>query len=199
MIWLTIVEWLENVFWGRWWNSWLFGSGSQHKFFSIHLAESNLSKLPNMRWWNQITIFVCAFFLTRPFEDQQGLREGSGRNQDRDWRVAWGKQDDAVKLEIFIWFPSKYKERHVLCSCLSPSLIWNVYHAWVVVLGEAVKTLKCRKIMSDQSIIQSLPQSNWNSVCQQKTKKRNLTFSWEIPKVHIRNGTVDSNTNRINY
>ena len=150
-------------------------------------------------WWNQITIFVCAFFLTRPFEDQQGLREGSGRNQDRDWRVAWGKQDDAVKLEIFIWFPSKYKERHVLCSCLSPSLIWNVYHAWVVVLGEAVKTLKCRKIMSDQSIIQSLPQSNWNSVCQQKTKKRNLTFSWEIPKVHIRNGTVDSNTNRINY
>ena len=150
-------------------------------------------------WWNQITIFVCAFFLTRPFEDQQGLREGSGRNQDRDWRVAWGKQDDAVKLEIFIWFPSKYKERHVLCSCLSPSLIWNVYHAWVVVLGEAVKTLKCRKIMSDQSIIQSLPQSNWNSVCQQKNQKRNLTFSWEIPKVHIRNGTVDSNTNRINY
>ena len=85
--------------------------------------------------------------------------------------MAWRKQDDAVKLEIFIWFPSKHKERHVLCSCLSPSLIWNVYHAWVVVLGEAVKTLKCRKIMSDQSIIQSLPQSTEILFASKKIKK----------------------------
>ena len=40
---------IGECFWGRWWNSWLFGSGSKHKFFSIHLAESNWSKLPNVR------------------------------------------------------------------------------------------------------------------------------------------------------
>ena len=37
---------------------------------------------------------------------------------------------------------------------------WNVYHAWVAALGEAVKTLKCRRIMSAEWIIQALPRSN---------------------------------------